>query len=432
MGLSVTTNLAALNSHRNLSATDGQMGRSLEKLSSGLRINRAADDAAGLAISEGLRSQIGGLKVAVRNTQDGISLAQTAEGALATTHAILQRMRDLSVQAANTGALNDEATEAVRAEMTSLTSELDRIAATTAWNGIRLLDGSYLGTFQVGANAGERITVGIGTPMSAAGLGVLGLDVPTVSGSAPTTYSFRSGPVFPGPGEVAVSTSASDIHAAVLTWRKPIGTADFSGPAHDVSAYRALDGALAFGGRTFDLSSVVYDASADTDGNGSVDSDDLLAQLNAAATAALGLDTAPFFTPPASDALQFYVRDAVPGYTDALLGMGTALSDSPGDLARATPTFGSSGGGLSSIDAAITVVSRQRADLGAVQNRFEHTIRNLDVALENLTASESRIRDADMAQEMVRFVRSQVLSQAGTSMLAQANQAAQNVLSLLR
>ena len=177
MGLRVNTNIAALNAYRNLSVTDGQMSKSLEKLSSGFRINRAADDAAGLAISEGLRSQIGGLKVAVRNTQDGISVVQTAEGALTETHSILQRMRDLSVQASNAGGMNDDAKGNIQSEIVQLKSELDRIANTTTFNGKKLLDGSFSDNFQVGANAGETIAVSVGTAMGTAGLGVNGVDV---------------------------------------------------------------------------------------------------------------------------------------------------------------------------------------------------------------------------------------------------------------
>ncbi|MQA34557.1 flagellin N-terminal helical domain-containing protein, partial [Modestobacter roseus] len=177
MGLTVNNNIAALNSYRNLSVTDSQMSKSLEKLSSGFRINRAADDAAGLAISEGLRSQIGGLKVAVRNTQDGVSVVQTAEGALTETHSILQRMRDLSVQASNAGSLNDDAKKNIQSEVSQLKSELDRIASTTNFNGKQLLDGKYNTSFQVGSNAGETIGVSIGTAMGAQGLGVEGVDV---------------------------------------------------------------------------------------------------------------------------------------------------------------------------------------------------------------------------------------------------------------
>ena len=272
MGLRVNNNIAAFNAYRNLNVTDGAMGKSLEKLSSGLRINRAADDAAGLAISEGLRSQIGGLKVAVRNAQDGVSVVQTAEGALTETHSILQRMRDLAVQAANDGALKDDDKAKADAEYQALVAELDDIATKTTFNGTPLLDGTYTGKlFQVGANAGETLSVSIGN-MGSTALGAVG-DI-TTQGNASTA--------------------------------------------------------------------------------------------------------------------------------------------------------------ITAVNAAIETVSTQRANLGATQNRLEHKINNLNATVENLTASESRIRDTDMAQEMVSFTRSQILSQAGTAMLAQANQSSQGVLQLLR
>src|SRR4051794_41089317 len=172
MGLSVNTNIAALNSYRNLSTTQGSMNKSLEKLSSGYRINRAADDAAGLAISEGLRAQTGGLKVAVRNAQDGISVVQTAEGALTETHSILQRMRDLAVQAKNDGALSDTDKAKADKEFQALVSELDDIAGKTSFNGTNLLDGSYTDkNFQVGANSADTLSVSIGNMDSATLLG---------------------------------------------------------------------------------------------------------------------------------------------------------------------------------------------------------------------------------------------------------------------
>ena len=193
MGLSINTNIAAMNSYRNLSATQGDLSSSLEKLSSGLRINRAADDAAGLAISEGLRAQIGGTKQAVRNAQDGISVVQTAEGALTETHSILQRMRTLSVQAANTGGLSAAAKSNIQDEIGELSTELDRIAKTTQFNGAKLLDGTYSGVFHVGANTGDdnQIKVGLTTAdlaglatgvtgtggLSSGGLGLAGIDV---------------------------------------------------------------------------------------------------------------------------------------------------------------------------------------------------------------------------------------------------------------
>jgi len=285
MGLSINNNIAAFNAYRNLSVTQGQMSKSLEKLSSGFRINRAADDAAGLAISEGLRSQIGGLKVAVRNAQDGISVVQTAEGALNETQAILQRMRDLSVQAANGGSQDTSAQAAANTEFQQLNKELDRIANTTAFGATKLLSGSYSGTFQVGANnsTNEQINVDLTTSGALSGLTITGLNSAGLATSS------------------AALTSTTAAQAAIDT----------------------LD---------------------------------------------------------------------------------TALKD----------------------------VSTVRANLGAYQNRFEHTINNLNVAVENVTASESRIRDTDMAQEMVMFTRSQILSQAGTAMLAQANQAPQSVLKLLQ
>jgi flagellin len=275
MGLRINQNIAAQNAYRNLSANDAQMSKSLEKLSSGFRINRAADDAAGLSISEGLRAQVGGLKVAVRNSQDGISVVQTAEGALTETHSILQRMRELAVQSANEGASDQSARDAAGTEINQLGAELDRISNTTKYGSQQLLSSNYSGVFQVGSGATDNLTISLSQNFSSAGLGV------------------------------------------------------------------------SFGASAF--------------------------------TAA-----------------------------------------------------GSAAAAITAIDAAIATVSDKRATLGAYQNRFEHTIANLNVAVENLSASESRIRDTDMAQEMVSFTRSQILSQAGTSMLAQANSAPQGVLQLLR
>jgi flagellin len=293
MGLRINQNIAAQNAYRNLSITDGQMSKSLEKLSSGFRINRAADDAAGLSISEGLRSQIGGLKVAVRNAQDGISVVQTAEGALTETTSILQRMRDLAVQAANTGSQDASATGAAQTEMDQLATELDRISSTTKFGSQSLLSGSYTGTFQVGSGttAADAITVDL-------------------SGG-------------------------------------PLGT-------------------MLGGGLT-------------------------------------GLDS-----------------------------LGLAVGTGAGAAIDVTADATTAKAAVDAIDKAIAGVSSVRSNLGAFQNRFEHTINNLNVAVENLSASESRIRDTDMAQEMVSFTRSQILSQAGTAMLAQANQSSQGVMQLLR
>ena len=422
MGLQVNTNIAALNAYRNLSVTDGQMSKSLEKLSSGFRINRAADDAAGLAISEGLRSQIGGLKVAVRNTQDGISVVQTAEGALTETHSILQRMRDLAVQASNTGGLNDDAKGNIQSEVVQLKAELDRIANTTTFNGKKLLDGSFTANFQVGANAGETIGVNIATAMGSSGLGVGGVDV-TGNGRFTNQAAAAS-------GAVVTTTAASGTNASLAI---SSASADvFAGGTTHAAAFKALEGTISFGGKSLDLSSVDY-GNADLDNNATTTGTDVqhLAVLNKAAQAAFGLATTVNPFSAAGGVLTFAPPVNTAGYTDAAGSIdGTAAS-----IAKATPTFAAASGATSAItalDTAIKTVSTTRADLGAIQNRFDHTINNLNVAVENLTASESRIRDADMAQEMVQFTRNQILSQAGTAMLAQANQASQGVLSLLR
>jgi flagellin-like hook-associated protein FlgL len=422
VGLRVNNNIAALNAYRNLSVTDGQMSKSLEKLSSGFRINRAADDAAGLAISEGLRSQIGGLKVAVRNTQDGISVVQTAEGALTETHSILQRMRDLSVQASNAGGVNSDALGNIQSEIGQLKSELDRIASTTTFNGKKLLDGSFAANFQVGSNAGESISVAVGTAMNSTGLKVGGIDVTGVG-----AYTFATGTATAA-GKANVSTVATTGVAAIMTITEVAATAattDWSGASTTyATSFESLSGTIGFGGKTFDLGSVDY--SAATSGTTALNA------LNAAASSAFGLTAGSTPFTGSATGLTFTVTQAVPGYTGA---GGVALSASAQDLAAATPTFTAASGAdaaIDLIDTAIKTVSNKRADLGAIQNRFDHTINNLNVAVENLTASESRIRDADMAQEMVGFTRNQILTQAGTAMLAQANQASQGVLQLLK
>ncbi len=392
MSLRINSNIAAMNAYRNLSVTDNAMSKSLEKLSSGFRINRAADDAAGLSISEGMRSQIGGLKQAVRNTQDGINVVQTADGALNESTAILQRMRDLSVQASNDGSLDGNAKDDIQTEMTQLKSELDRIAGTTQFNGKNLLDGNYSGTFQVGANAGETISVSIGSPgkgMDAAGLGVSGIDVTkAATGSVTATHTADA------VGTAAVVTTTS-------------GGLDVAGAA--------LNGSLSEGGKTLDLSSIALDTTQATNGSANVTT------IQAALDKTFGAGV---------------VTAAISGTGDlSFTGTAPATGATTADIAAADVTFKQQSGAsaaITSIDAAITKVSTTRANLGAYQNRFEHTVNNLNVAVENLSASESQIRDTDMAQEMTNFTKNQILQQAGTAMLAQANHAPQGVLRLLQ
>jgi flagellin len=299
MGMQINTNLAANNTYRNLNATQNDLSKSLEKLSSGLRINRAADDAAGLSISEGLRSQVGGLTVAARNAQDGISVVQTAEGGLNEVHSILQRVRDLAVQAGN-DSNNTEARKAITTEVDALTSELTRIAGSTNFNGINLLGGQ---------KPADDDTIG-----------------------AAVSLTFQVG---------AGSVAAND----------------------------------QIGVKLININGVV-------------------------------------------DAL----KNGVAGPDDDTPGLDKLSFDSAENALKSIAT----------LDAQITAVSSARSELGAVQNRFEHSIASTNVAKENLTAANSRIRDVDMAEEMVKYTRSNVLSQAGQAMLAQANQSTQGVLSLLR
>lgn len=380
MALSVNTNIAALNAYRNLSSTQNDLSKSLEKLSSGLRINRAADDAAGLAISEGLRAQIGGTTQAVRNAQDGISVVQTAEGALTETHSILQRMRTLSVQASNDGGLSETAKQNVQDEIGQLQTELTRISDTTQFNGTKLLDGNYKGIFQVGANTSsqDKIAVNIATAdgkgLSASGLGVDALDVTGVKDTTTSTYAYTAAAGAVTVAGVSVMTATTSTTAAEVV--AAINSSTDAAIVGKVSA--ALDSA---GNITITTSGDLRAASA----TGTV-------------TAA-----------------------TVDGGFGAASGTVTGIDKTAGAIAA-----------IDSIDDAITSVSSVRSSLGAVQNRFDHTINNLNVAVENLTASESRIRDTDMASEMVSYTRASILSQAGTAMLAQAKSLPQSVLTLLQ
>ncbi|XVU24966.1 flagellin [Actinoplanes sp. CA-054009] len=414
MGLRINQNIAAQNAYRNLSVTDSQMSKSLEKLSSGFRINRAADDAAGLSISEGLRSQIGGLKVAVRNTQDGVSVAQTAEGALNEVTSILQRMRDLSVQTANSGATDSEAAKASNKEMQQLNAELDRIGETTAFGKSKLLGGAFGAVEKTTATAvadtdalDEVKTNGVSIKIDQiAGKDVLDpADGETVK---PIELTIAK-------EDFANATTAQDIASIVneklqgalkeagyqgtevsMSARTTMAD-DASTPPVKVATSKFEFSAASKGLTMDDVTGLGVDASANTAVEGGNSGK---FQVGANRTESINISIG-----------------AVDSQT-----LGTGALDLTKDPDAA----------IDVLDKAIQSVSDSRATLGAFQNRFEHTINNLNVAVENLSASESRIRDTDMAQEMVSFTRSQILTQAGTSMLSQANQSAQNVLSLLR
>lgn len=386
MGLRVNNNIAAFNSYRNLQATDKTLNSSLEKLSSGLRINKAADDAAGLVISEGLRSQIGGLTVAARNAQDGVNVAQTADGALGTSTTILQRMRDLSIQSSND--TNDSTSRAaIQKEITSLTAELDRISDKSSFNGVNLLDGTFASkVFQVGYAQGDTINVSVASGATAvAAITAAVTEVFTSTGNFDDTAVSASTQIFINGTTVsyAVSSTAAQILAAITAnatisagWgasivsNKLVLTSKVAGNVNDAAVSL---GAAAFAGTSVQGAVITAAVKANSFGSGG-------------------------------------------------LGVGTIdLSTQAGASAA-----------ISTIDAALKTVSSARAGIGALQNRFEQVISSVNIAIENVTASESAIRDTDMAAEMTKFTRSQILSQAGTSMLAQANSSSQNVLSLLR
>ena len=420
MGLRINQNIAAQNAYRNLSITDNQLAKSLEKLSSGFRINRAADDAAGLSISEGLRAQIGGLKVAVRNAQEGVSVVQTAEGALTEVHAILQRMRDLAVQASNTGSQNAEARQAAQLEFNQLVDELNRIGSTTSFGKSKLLDGTFGNTAASLAGAITGAQSGV-----------------TIS-SANNTFTISAAGTSFQKADGTYAAPAADIVVTIAD-----GTYTSAG-AYQIALQNALDSALtAEGFAAGTVKAIVTDTGAgvwrvelssdralqDSDNDGIPEGAQFVI---AAGGSAPGLDFAAdtastttgvgggIFQVGANNEAAAQIRISI-GRVDA-----TSLGVATLDLVN------NAGAAIDALDAAIQQVSSQRAVLGAYQNRFEHTINNLNVAIENLSASESRIRDTDMAQEMVQFTRAQILAQAGTAMLAQANLAPQSVLALLR
>jgi flagellin len=395
MGLSVQTNLAALNAANNLTRTQNQLTNSLQKLSSGFRINTAADDAAGLAISEGMRSQMGGITVGIRNAQDGISVVQTAEGALNETTSILQRMRDLSVQGANAGALTPAASSNIQTEITKLKTTLDNIGSNTSFNGQSLLTGAYKADFQVGANVGETVNVTIGTDASSKGLGVDTVDVTTAAQAGYVSGLKLGDAVF------ATGASASTASLAAIA---------------DVNAL----GTVQVNGKSVNLSAVTNQA-------------DITAAMTAAgagATATWAAGTALKFTSTTS-ASTSGLSVSVSG-TPLTVTAGTTTGATQAQVDANNLKASGADQAILAIDNAIAKVSTERANLGATQNQFDHTINNQNVALQNVTASESRIRDTDMAATMVDFTKSQILSQAGTAMLAQAKSLPQDVLKLLQ
>ncbi|MFN0145897.1 MAG: flagellin [Dehalococcoidia bacterium] len=389
MAMMIATNVAAINAQRNLNGTSIKMGKVLEKLSSGYRINRAADDAAGLGISEKMRAQIRGNGQALRNSQDGISMIQTAEGAMDEIHSILQRARELSVQAAN-GTLDLNARQSVGTELVALQAEINRIAAVTQFNGQFLLNGS-LTTSQSGGTVGVGTVVAAGTNTS-----VTAIDVSAAKAS--TTYTMTNA-------------------AGVLTLDDGLGNSQ----AITLAAIAASSSqVINFG--TLGVKVTVSSVAGET-----------------AANVGLGLTGLTIITAAGSGSVAFQVGANVGNTMTVAMADVQATTATGLNLAfwavsgvGSVDTLANANARLTEIDAAINTLNTRRSNLGAAQNRLEHTVASLGVAVENLSAAESRIRDADVAELSSKMVSNQILQQAGVSVLSQANQAPQAVLSLLR
>lgn len=392
MGLVVQHNITALNANRQLGVTTSAQAKSTEKLSSGYRINRAGDDAAGLTISEKMRSQIRGLDKASTNAQDGISLIQSAEGALNEAHSILQRMNELAVQGANDTNQNIDR-GAINEELAALTDELDRIASTTQFNKQNLLDGSFKNkNLQVGANSGQNIAISIDA-MNSDALG-LSKEHITEGSTTPSKIIYN--------GQSYAYNAASALSANV---------------ASAISGFKsALSGATVstqFGSK-WNGTSTYYEVDGSTDKFGTQTSA-MVAYLS------IGKEAI------SADLTNNVNKYVTVSSTEATVGAnGTVVYGARVD------DYKTAGRTIEKVQEAINRVSDQRSALGALQNRLEHTIANLDTVSENTSAAESRIRDTDMAKEMVEYSKNNILSQAGQSMLAQANQSTQGVLSLLQ
>lgn len=380
----INTNLASLTVQRSLNANQGAAATAMERLSTGLRINSAKDDAAGLAISARMTSQINGLNQAARNASDGVSLAQTAEGALGEVVDNLQRIRELAVQSSNATNTNADRTS-LQNEVAQLLLEIDRVADATDFNGTNLIDGSFSGeVFQVGADAGDSVTIASITDANTAALG----SVSTLGGAALT---------------VAAST-LTDLTAS--------SAADFLINGTDIGALAVASSAAERAGQ---LVNAINNISATTGVGASYNSATGNLTLNSDATIAI--------TGAANDATQL-------GYANAA-ALGT-VATSTGIDTLTVANYSGAQTAISLVDDAIASINTARGTLGAVQTRFESIVSNVQVASENLQAARSRIMDADFAAETAALTKAQILQQAGISVLSQANAQPQNVLALLQ
>lgn len=402
MALTVNTNVSALNTQRNLNSSSNALATSLQRLSTGSRINSAKDDAAGLQIANRLTSQINGLNIAVKNSNDGISMAQTAEGALEQSTSILQRMRDLSLQSAN-GSNSEKERGALNSEVNELKKELDRIANTTSFGGKKLLDGSFgTTTFQVGAAANETISVKMGEMSTKA------LKATYTSGTMTLANAVSGSAVgFSATGAATSGTLSIKVYEKGWSEERTY-SATFEKGESAASATEKM-------ATLINDANIGISAFKTTDATGGVTSGSLsLVSTNGiAATSGAASDTAVF----------------VSGGTGAVASTGsveTSIQSINIDTVKGSQEA------IIAIDQAIQSIDSQRADLGAVQNRFENTIGNLQNISENVSAARGRIKDTDFASETANLSKQQILQQAGTAILAQANQLPQAVLSLLR
>jgi flagellin len=497
MALTINTNVASLNAQRNLGSSQTALNKSMQRLSSGLRINSAKDDAAGLAISDRMTSQIRGLNQASRNANDGISLAQTAEGAMQESTNILQRMRELAVQSANdTNTSSDRAS--LQSEVVQLQAEMDRIADTTTFNGKKLLDGTFSGaSFHVGANANQTINFSIGSAKGA-DLGTnrvqmeggvmqdavaLGATLPAVNaltGGDFTLAGAANGTMFSTVVAVDAGDTAGELETKVNAVSSETGvTATAITKANlstftDVGAYSfnlygsnttgaVVSGTITSAADLTNVAAAVNDLSSVTGITAELSSDkasvNLISasgddigienfQINTTGDATLaGVDSSGALTTGVA-MLGGSVTDStrVGGYltldsSDAftitsadvtMTGATTATVSALEDVASVSIlTQSDANDAISVIDGALNMIDSSRGDLGAIQNRFESTISNLQNVSENLSAARSRILDADIAQETSAMTKNNILQQAGVSILAQANQAPQLALSLL-
>ena len=400
MGMSINTNSVSINAQRNLGLSGNSLATSMQRLSSGLRVNSAKDDAAGLAIAERMNTQVKGLAVASRNANDGISLAQTAEGALGKVGDMLQRMRELAVQSGNaTNSKTDR--EALQAELKQLRDEVDRVAKTTSFNGKKVLDGSFTGgVFQVGANSGDNITVGALANTKVDQLGKTEFGTGSVIGITEGSKTDAASNMTNADVTIVI-TGANQVSAQVTIAKDADVTGDeaLGRVVQAINSKTADTGIVAF--LAEDGKSIQYRAEKNADG--------VLANATMAVSGGGATDVAALLADPTNP-----------------------NADQTGIHKMDIGTQAGAWEALQQIDKAIDKVNTARGELGAIQTRFEKTVENIDIQNENLTAARGRVVDADFAQETANLSRTQILQQAGTAMVAQANQLPQQVLSLLR